>query len=141
MTVTFLGHRDAPLELRKILEQTVERLIAEEEATRFYVGHQGAFDRMAAGVLREAAQRHRHIRWFIVLAYLPTTDGAFDADTLYPEGLETVPPRFAIGARNEWMIGQADTVVTYVVHQTGGAARYAARAQKRGRRMIALAAP
>lgn len=122
------------------MKQTVERLILEEGATCFYVGNHGAFDRMVAGVLQEIEQVQPHIRWYVVLAYLPTSkNGKTYTNTLYPEGLETVPPRFAVCARNEWMIKQADTVVAYVAHKTGGAAQFAQKAKKMGRRVIELA--
>jgi len=45
-------------------------MIRERGVTEFYIGHQGAFDRMAAGILKELAESQPQIRYSIVLAYL-----------------------------------------------------------------------
>ena len=44
---------------------------------------------------------------------------------MYPEGIETVPKRFAISWRNKWMIQKSDYVITYIVYSWGGAAKFA----------------
>ena len=46
------------------------------------------------------------------------------SDTMLPEGIETVPKRYAIHHRNKWMIDHADYVVTYVTRSYGGAAKF-----------------
>ena len=51
---------------------------------------------------------------------------------VYPP-LETVPYRYAIIRRNEWMIDQADIVIAHVRYSWGGAERsleYAKRKKK-----------
>ena len=48
-------------------------------------------------------------------------------ETVYPEGLETVPKRFAIFRRNDRMLKQADVVVVYVTHRTGGSGHVCAK--------------
>ena len=55
-----------------------------------------------------------------------------------PEGLELVHPRYAIERRNRWMLERSDYVVTYVHHGWGGAAKFAALAERQGKRMIRL---
>lgn len=53
-------------------------------------------------------------------------------ETVYPP-LESVPKRFAISRRNEWMVRESDIVVAYVTHSWGGAAKtleYARRKKK-----------
>ena len=37
-------------------------------------------------------------------------------DTMFPEGLELVHPRYAIERRNGWMLERSDYFVTYVHH-------------------------
>ena len=59
-------------------------------------------------------------------------------DTLYPEGLETVPKKFAINKRNEWMILNSDISICYVYKTTGGAAKFKGKAEKKGLRIISL---
>ena len=62
--------------------------------------------------------RYPHIRSCQVLSYLPekfdsSSDDLFD-ETIYPEGLETVPLRLAYLRRNRWMVEQADFLIAYV---------------------------
>ena len=139
-TCTFFGHRDTPDSIRPLLRETLRELITVHGADRFYVGNEGNFDRMAASVLRELREEFPHIRFAVVLAYLPQK-GEAPPDSVYPEGLETVPKRFAISHRNLWMLKQADHVITYVTHPSGGAAQFAARAAKQGRSVCNLASP
>ena len=56
---------------------------------------------------------------------------------LYPP-LETVPKRFAINKRNEWMIVQADLVISYIDHEFGGAYKTFAYAKKKKKKIIEL---
>lgn len=123
---TFFGHRDCPEMVRPAIRAAIIRLIEEHGIREFYVGHQGGFDRMVRGVLRELATVYPHMGYTIVLAYLPQkNDPSFGTDasrTLLPEGIENVPPRFAISFRNRWMLKQADFVIAYVSHPWGNAA-------------------
>ncbi len=133
MICTFFGHRDTPATIRPQLEACIRDLI-ERGITLFYVGHNGHFDRMVKGVLEQQKLHYPHIGYYIVLAYLQASiDGT--ADTLYPEGLEHTPLRFAIDRRNRWMIDQADVVVTYVLAD-GGAAKYKGLAERKGKTVI-----
>ena len=87
-------------------------------------------------------------RWFIgrlltysiVLAYMPDekTAGRYGDDTLYPDGLETVPKRFAISKRNEWMVRHSDYMICYVYKITGSAVKVREMAQKRGVKVVDL---
>lgn len=138
MTCTFFGHRECPEELRPVLKQAVLRLIQEEGVDTFYVGNQGRFDAMVLGVLRELGEKYPHIRFGVVLAYLPGAGAEVPPESMFPQGLETVPPRFAIARRNDWMLRQADWVVTYITHSWGGAAGYAQKAHKLGKNLVPL---
>lgn len=57
--------------------------------------------------------------------------------TIYPP-LETVPLKYAISKRNEWMIDQADMVVSGVTHDWGGAATTMKYAQTKKKRIISI---
>ena len=73
------------------------------------------------------------MRYSVVLAYLPTEKRSGDVtDTIYPEGLELGPAKFAIDRRNQWMIGQADCCMCYVNHTWGGAYKFARLEKLRG---------
>ena len=143
MTVcTFFGHRDCPASIKPKLRAVVEELIVRYGVDWFYMGRQGAFDAMARSVLRELAKVYPHISYAVVLERLPgpRDKAIWDfSDTIFPEGLETVPPRFAISKRNDWMLKQADFVVTYIAHGWGGAAQYAKKAQRQSKRVLNLA--
>lgn len=139
---TFFGHRDCPATIRPRLRAVLVELIERHGVEQFYVGRQGAFDAMARSVLRELAEVYSHISYAVVLERLPgpRDKAVWDfSDTIFPEGLETVPPWFAISRRNEWMLKQADFVVTYITHNWGGAAQYAEKAQRQGKRVLNLA--
>lgn len=82
----------------------VVELIEQHGVDRFFVGRQGAFDAMAHSVLQELAEVHPHISYAVVLERLPEPrdKAVWDfSDTIFPEGLEAVPSRFAISRRNE----------------------------------------
>ena len=139
---TFFGHRDCPASIKPILRAVVVELIEQHGVDRFFVGRQGAFDAMAHSVLQELAEVHPHISYAVVLERLPEPrdKAVWDfSDTIFPEGLEAVPSRFAISRRNEWMLKQSDFVVTYITHNWGGAAQYAEKAQRQDKRVLNLA--
>jgi len=117
----------------------LERLIAVEGARRFYIGNEGAFDRMAYRVLRVLREKYPSISYSVVLAYIDSRTEAPWQDTVFPDELENVPPRFAIDRRNRWMIAHSHKAVVYVISPAGGAAKYSAIAQRRGVQVINLA--
>ena len=140
---TFFGHRDCPASIRPKLRAVLTELIERRGAVQFYVGRQGAFDAMAHAVLRELSGDYPHISCAVVLERLPGRQeiaGPAAFGTIFPEGLETVPPRFAIDRRNAWMLRQADLVVAYVTRSHGGAARFAAQAVRLHKPVFNLAA-
>ena len=53
-TCFFIGHRDTSEDIYAVLENTVERHIAEYGVEEFIVGHYGRFNRMAARAVRAA---------------------------------------------------------------------------------------
>ena len=133
---TFFGHRDCPNEIRARLYDVLIDLIEHHSVDTFYVGSQGGFDAMVYKALKELKQMYPHIQYTVVLAYLPTETSVSQYDpseTLFPEGMEKAPKRFAIDRRNRWMLQQSEYVVTYVTHSWGGAAKYAELAEKQNR--------
>ena len=139
MTVTFFGHKDTPKNIEPTLRTTLVDLIENHDATEFYVGNNGNFDTMVRRQLENLSQTYP-ITYNIVLAYIPTKKSEYDSftNTLLPEGIETVPKRFAISYRNKWMLEQSDVVVTYVTHSFGGAWQFKTMAQKQGKTVIEL---
>ncbi len=140
---TFFGHRDTPEKIEPILRSALITFIEERGIELFYVGNHGNFDRMVKRVLRELRCAYPHIRYAVVLAYLPAEKFSFsgeqDFETIYPEGLELVPRKYAILKRNEWMLKQADHVITYIKHPSGGAAKFHDLACRKGKHVLNLA--
>lgn len=131
MTCTFFGHRNITHDIEPILYSVLINLIENENVNLFYVGNNGRFDFLVQNKLKELKQIYPHINCFIVLAYIPTQKLSLNSlDTIYPDCLETTPPKFAINKRNKWMIDKSDFVVTYVKHLTGGAAKFKELAER-----------
>ena len=137
---TFFGHRDCPRSIKSKLRKVLIDLIESHAVDMFYVGQQGAFDAMVRSVLKELVLLYPHINYAVVLERMPPKRDEFDtrdySDTMLPEGIETVHPRFAISWRNKWMIKQSDYVVTYVTHSWGGSAQFAELAERQRKTVI-----
>ena len=135
---TFFGHRDCPDAVRTKLREVLEDLIAKHNVDMFYMGNQGRFDGIVHNVLRELKQEYPQINYAIVLAYLPGRKTEYDdySDTMLPEGIELIHPRFAISWRNDWMLKQSDYVVTYITHTWGGAYKYAEKAKRQQKTVL-----
>ena len=139
---TFFGHRDCPETVRPKIRSALQNLITESNVDMFYVGNQGRFDALVRAELRELQGEYPHIRYAVVLERMPSSNMvniADCADTLLPEGIESVHPRFAISWRNKWMLKQSDYVVTYITHSWGGAAQFAEMAERQKKTVINLA--
>ena len=137
---TFFGHRDCPGLVKPRLREVLTDLIINNGVDTFYVGNQGRFDGIVRSVLRELEQEYPEIHYAVVLAYLPGKKNEYDdfSDTMLPEGIEAVHPRYAIEWRNRWMLQRADFVVTYIAHSGGGAAKFAEKAKREGKTVINL---
>ena len=137
MTCTFFGNRDASAEVFQPLQKTIIELIEGKNVTEFYVGTHGKFDKMVYEILSQLESVY-HFKFSVVLAYLNQNEYP-PYHTLYPEGIEKVPLRFAILWRNKWMLEKADFVVTYTKNTTGGTWMMKELAQKKMKRIIELA--
>lgn len=133
---TFFGHSDCPEYMYRVIKEKIEELIKNEDAGCFYVGNNGRFDSLATKALRELETDYPHIRYSVVLAYLPEEN---IENSIYPEGLENVPKKFCIDKRNRWMLAKADYVISYVTRNVGGAAKFSALAQRQNKTVINIA--
>lgn len=135
---TFFGHRDCPDSIKPKLLEAIKTKIA-EGVTDFYVGNHGNFDSLVLSCLRELKKEYPEIHYAVVFAYLPTEHDTYNSDeTILPEGIETVPKRFAIDFRNRWMLDHADTVIVYTTHSWGGAAKYVEKAMQKGKTVVRI---
>ena len=141
-TVCFFGHRNTPQDIIPVLHGVLIDLIENQGADTFYVGNQGGFDSMVYSELKKLAEIYPHIAYSVVLAYMPGKKQDYEfvdyEHTLYPDGLESVPPRFAIEKRNKIMLERSDIVVTYVRTSFGGAAKFKEFAEKKKKQVINL---
>ena len=136
-TVTFFGHRDTPKETEPALRLTLIDLIENKNATLFYVGNHGNFDAMVRRQLEDLSKTYP-IKYYVVLAYMPGKNAEPDEHSILPEGIETVPRRFAINYRNKWMLTKSDIVVTYVTRNFGGAWEFKQLAESKEKILMQL---
>ena len=138
-TCFYIGHREIHDSLLPLLGRTIEQHIAEYGVDKFVVGHYGAFDRMAAKMVRIAKRKYPHIRLILLLPYFPDGKATiltedFDA-SFYPPDMETVPKRFAIVKANEYMIRNSEYLICYyrgLVGKTRDFVELAMRRERRG---------
>ena len=138
-TCFFIGHRDAPEEIRQRLLAVVERHITDYGVTEFVVGRYGRFDAEAAAAVRAAKKDHPAVELVLLLPYYPVTgadhiEQDYDA-TFFPPGMETVPKSLAIVRANEYMIRNSQFLICYNTGSVGNTRRlveYAAAREQKG---------
>jgi len=105
----------------------------------FYVGGYGGFDRLAAVAVKKAKVQYSDIILMRVLPYHPFEQPidlpeGFDG-SYYPDGLETVPKRYAIARTNRLLVDTCDCLICYVCHGVSNAGKlleYARRREQKG---------
>ena len=135
----FIGHGDTPDSLVAKLDDAIERHIACFCVDSFVVGNYGHFDRMVQTALGRAKKRHPDICVRMGVPYHPAfrrleLPEGFDS-AYFPEGQETVPKRVAIPRLNRTLVNEADFLIAYVWHISGGSynlMEYARKREKRG---------
>lgn len=118
----FFGHRELWRDIHAELEDAVKYAL-DNGCRTFWCGGYGAFDLCAAGTVHRLKTEVPNLQLVGVLAYLPQhrhPSELYDF-TIYPEGLETIPQRFAISKRNQWMVQNCDWIIACVDHRYGGA--------------------
>lgn len=142
MVCCSFGHKDAPSGLTEYLLPVLSNLI-DKGVDAFLVGNQSGFDSTVLQALRLLKKKHPHIAYNVVLAYMPGVKEEWSAyeppETFYPEGLESIHPRYTISFRNKWMVQEADIVVTNITHSWGGASQYAELAEWKHKQVINIA--
>ncbi len=140
MICAFFGHKDTPESVKPALEFTVKQIIERYPDTTFHVGNNGNFDRMVLSVLKSLSEEVANLSYAVILAYLPISKSAeFDGlPTIYPEGIERVPKKYAISYRNDWIVKKADMIICYITHNYGDAAKFVEKARKNGKLYVIL---
>lgn len=133
--ITFCGHKDVYesekiyKSLKAILTEIFLNAQNSGQSLTFLCGHYGNFDTLSAkaidevrGLFPQVSAEKLFITPYITLSSKERNDQLkkiYD-DIVYPP-IENTSLKFAISKRNEWMIEQADTVISYVTHGWGGA--------------------
>ncbi len=138
----FFGHHDCSDSIKPKIRKQITEIYEKYPDTEFYVGNQGRFDALVLSVFKDMLKNSMKPFFCVVLAYHPDKTTVPDIPyeyTLYPEGIECVPKRFAISWRNKWMVNNSDMVICFILHSQGGAAQFVQMAQKKGKRIVNLA--
>lgn len=146
MIVTFCGHRNfiETAETEERLAMMLGKYARANGSLVCYNGGYGNFDCFAAKCVQRLQEQHSNIRNCLILPYIdqPFLDrislfaNRFD-ETIYPP-LESVPKKYAIIRRNEWMIDNADIVISCVKYSWGGAARSLEYARQKKKNIIQI---
>lgn len=108
----------------------------------FYVGFYGEFEKFGLKCALEYKKNHNNAKVFCITPYLNSSrydillkkcDGS-----IYPE-IETVPPKFAIIKRNEWVIDKSDIVIFYMEFSAKKTYDFYLYAKRKNKRIINLA--
>lgn len=148
MIISFTGHSRIPFgnQVKAAIIEQLRHVLKKNEPTVCYLGGYGDFDLICASACRELKIEYDRIELVYVSPYMTQSEqakikslldmGLYDA-SVYPP-LESVPPKFAISKRNEWMMTNADVVIAYVNHSSGGAYRSLKVAKAKGKIIVNL---
>ena len=139
--ITFCGHSNLSVRTSEILETKlrteIEKLI-KQGAREFLLGGYGDFDYLCSKIIREMKGVYPHIMSVLVIPYI---DRDYNKDLYdcseYPP-IETVPKRFAILKRNEFMVNEADVVIAFVKYDWGGAVKTLEYARRKKKKIVLL---
>ena len=127
MRICFFGH--AEFNASNEVEQRLLTLLKDYTSkynVEFLFGGYGRFDDFALKCVN-SIQSSNNIRRIFVTPYiteeykyrLEYARHIYD-EIIYPE-IENTPLRFAISARNKWMVNNCDVIICYINHTYGGA--------------------
>ena len=146
MIITFCGHSNCLFsdEEKEKLKQLLIKEIRKNPTYKFYLGGYGDFDSLCLRTLRELKTDFRKIELLFITPYLDKNYSKLEFaksyydDVIFPP-IESIPRKFAILKRNEWMVDSADLVIAYVKYSWGGAAKTLEYAKRIKKQIINLA--
>lgn len=136
----FAGHGkiylDKSLEL-KVYEKC-EELIKNYGVTEFWAGNYGAFDHLAARVVRRLKEKYPNIELDLVIPYITESINQYkekyDKDydyILMADMPENTPTKYKILKCNQYMVDCSDYLMAYVNYSFGGAVKTLEYAQRK----------
>ena len=149
MIITFIGHSSLEKSdaLFALIKEAILNNVDYYDKNIFYCGGYGDFDEMCRKVSCDLKLIFDNMEVVFVSPYFTLQQqnkiknliraGMYDA-VIYPE-LESVPLKFAINYRNQWMIEKADLIIAYVNSEYGGAYKSLCFARRKGKNIINLA--
>ena len=146
MIITFCGHSNCLFSdnIKEQLKKILKNEIIKNPTCKFYLGGYGDFDGLCLRTLRELKHDFPTIEILFITPYLDKNYSKLEFakyyydDVIFPP-IESVPRKFAILKRNEWMVEQADLVIAYVKYSWGGAAKALEYAKRKKKRIINIA--
>lgn len=113
---TFIGHSDCNPEITSKLYDTIEKLIKDYNVTTFYVGTHGKFDYYSYTTLCELEKIYK-INILVVISHLNNIPEYCNSkNTVFPEAVQKTPYKYAIIARNNYMIDKSEFIICYIEH-------------------------
>ena len=130
MIITFCGHSNCLFsdEEKEELKQLLIKEIRKNPTCKFYLGGYGDFDSFCLRSLRELKKEFQDIELIFITPYIDKNYSKLEFakyhydDVIFPP-LESIPRKFAILKRNEWMVDSAELIIAYVKYSWGGAAK------------------
>ena len=138
--VAFIGNKRVGTEgkvLKTLVSALEEQIVENVYRVRklpvtFYCGGYGEFSYLAAkaiDILRERYPEFEAEKIFVTPYIAPSYSQTLDYMKEFYDGivyppLESVPAKFAIFRRNQWMIDECDLLVTYVRDKTGNTRKF-----------------
>ena len=146
MIITFCGHSQVIFtnEEKSLLRNILLDEIIKNPTCKFYLGGYGDFDGLCLRTLKDLKNDFPDIELIFITPYLDKHYSKLEFakyhydDVIFPP-LESVPRKFAILKRNEWMVEEADLVIAYVMYSWGGAAKTLEYAKRKKKTIINLA--
>ena len=152
MNIMFCGHSRLPdketvsAELERSLIAIFMQARREGIKLEFLCGGYGDFDLLSAITVNNIKKRFNSVESsiyfitpYITQSYKQRINQVLTifVGIIYPL-IESVPYRFAINKRNEWMVKNSDIVIAYVKYSWGGAARTLEYAKKKNKFIIMI---
>lgn len=146
MIITFFGHSNCLFndDIKEQLKNILVGEIIKNPTCKFYLGGYGDFDGLCLRTLKELKNDFPEIELIFITPYLDKNYSKLEFDkyhyddVIFPP-IESVPRKFAILKRNEWMVEQADLVIAYIKYSWGGAAKALEYAKRKKKRIINIA--
>lgn len=124
--------------ITQALEQAIEL-----GCSTFYLGNYGNFDSLMAQATKKLQEKYPHIERVLVVPYITKElernkeyyYSSYDALVL-PTELLSVPPKFGILKKNEWVIDNSDVIIINSKGAFGGSQRAVEYAQRKKKLII-----